>query len=50
MNNSLTERARCFLLNDGLSKDFWIEIVNTPCYFINMSPRASLAGKDAKDV
>ncbi|KAE8674058.1 hypothetical protein F3Y22_tig00111769pilonHSYRG00329 [Hibiscus syriacus] len=50
MNRSLNERARCLRLNAGLPKHFWAEAVNMACYFINRSPRASLAGKVAEEV
>ena len=46
----LTERARCLRLNAGLPKSFWAEEVSMACYLINISQRASLVGKVAKEV
>lgn len=42
--------VRCLLLNDGLLKGLWVEVVNMVCYLINMSPRASLEGKVVEEV
>ena len=39
MNRSIIESARCFGLNAGLSKSFWVEAVSMACYLINRSPR-----------
>lgn len=47
---SITERTRCLLLNNGLSKGFWTEAVNMDDYLINMSPKASLVGKVEENV
>lgn len=33
----LNERARCLLLNVGISKGFWVEMINIVCYLINRS-------------
>ncbi|KAL0355727.1 UNVERIFIED_CONTAM: hypothetical protein Sradi_4019600 [Sesamum radiatum] len=49
MNRSLTERARCLILNAGLPKSFWAQAVSMACYLINRSPWASLVGKVAEE-
>ena len=38
MNKTLLEKARCLLLNAGLSNEFWVEVVNSVCYLVNRSP------------
>ena len=38
MNRTLLEKARCMFLNAGLSKEFWVEVVNSACYLVNRSP------------
>jgi hypothetical protein len=42
MNMTLLERARCMLSNDGLSRDFWAEAINTTCYLVNHSPSTAI--------
>ena len=36
MSQTLLERARCMLSNEGLAKRFWPEAVNIACYLINL--------------
>ena len=50
MNESITERAWCIILDARLEKKFWVEVVSVACYLINRSPRATLDGKVAKEV
>jgi hypothetical protein len=42
MNKILLEKARCLLSNAGLSRDFWVEAVNTTCYSVNRSPLTAI--------
>ncbi|KAE8654353.1 L-type lectin-domain containing receptor kinase IX.1 [Hibiscus syriacus] len=44
-----TEYTDSQFLHLWLPKHFWVEAVNMACYLINRSPRASLAGKVAKE-
>ena len=50
MNESITERAWCIILNARLEKKFWVKVVSVACYLINRSPRATLDGKVAEEV
>lgn len=50
MNRTLLERARCMLLNVGLSKDFWAEEISTASYLVNRSPHTALECKTSDDV
>ena len=50
IKRTLTERARSFRLNAGLSKGFWAATLNMACYLVNRFPRASLEGKVAEKV
>ena len=50
MNRSIAKRAQCIILNAGLEKKFWVEVVSMACYLINRSPRAALDGKVVKEV
>ena len=50
MNRTLLERARCMLLNVGLSKDFWAEIVSIACYLVNQSPASAIEFKTPEEV
>ena len=43
MNKTLLARARCMLSNEGLSKDFWAEVVSTACFMVNCSVSTSVA-------
>ncbi|XP_039309258.1 uncharacterized protein LOC113005856 isoform X1 [Solenopsis invicta] len=45
MNRTITERARCMLLNSKVSKSFWTEAVQTAVYLINRSPTEAIKGK-----
>lgn len=45
MNRTLLERARCMLSNSSLSKDFWAEAINMPCYLVNRSPSTTIECK-----
>ena len=38
MNRTLLKKARCMLSNSRLSKEFWVEVVNSACYLVNRSP------------
>ncbi|GJV59270.1 transposable element [Tanacetum coccineum] len=43
MNRTLLERTRCLLLNAGLDRSFWAQVLNTAFYLINTSPAAAAA-------
>ena len=47
INKSIAKRAQCIILNVGLEKKFWVEIVSMACYLINRSPRVAFDGKVA---
>jgi hypothetical protein len=42
MNRTITERARSMLLNAGLPKHLWAEVVNTAAYLINRGPSTAI--------
>ena len=42
MNRSVTEKARCMLLNCKLGKTFWSEAVLAAVYIINRVPKSAL--------
>ncbi|GAA0159881.1 hypothetical protein LIER_16561 [Lithospermum erythrorhizon] len=42
MNQTLLERARCMLSNDGLERNFWAEAVSTTYYLINRGPHTGI--------
>lgn len=44
------ERAKCMILNAGLSKFFWAEAIKTAAYIINRSPTRSLLFKTPEEV
>ena len=50
MNRTLLERAHCLLSNAGLSRDFWVEAVNTACYLVNCSPSTAIDCKTPYEV
>ncbi|CAF4946395.1 unnamed protein product [Pieris macdunnoughi] len=50
MNRTLTERAKCMLINSGLPKKFWAEAVATAAYVINRSPTKSLQYKTPEEL
>ncbi|KAK3021134.1 hypothetical protein RJ639_045907 [Escallonia herrerae] len=50
MNRILLERARCMLSNVGLSKEFWVEAVNTAAYMVNRSPSTVIDCKTPEEV
>ena len=50
MNISIAERAQCIILNAGLEKKLWVEVVSMTCYLINRSPRVALDGKVMEEV
>lgn len=50
MNRTLLERARYMLYNARLSKEFWVEAVNTACYLVNMSPSIAIECKILEEV
>ena len=37
MNRILVEKLYCMFSNAGLSKEFWVEVVNSICYLLNRS-------------
>lgn len=42
MNLTLLERTRYMFSNARLTKDFWIETMNTTCYLVNCSPATAI--------
>ena len=50
MNMTLLERARCLLSHARLSRDFWVEAVNTTCYLVNRSPSTAIDCKTPYDI
>ena len=50
MNRTLLERARCMILNAGLSKDFWAEAISTAFYLGNRSPASAIDFKTPEEV
>jgi hypothetical protein len=50
MNRTLTERARNMLIQAGLPKQFWAEVVNTTAYLINRGPSVPLEHKIPDEV
>nr|KYP38721.1 Retrovirus-related Pol polyprotein from transposon TNT 1-94 [Cajanus cajan] len=50
MNRTLLEKARCLLSNDGLTKSFWVEAMNTTCYLVNRSPSTAIGCKTPIEV
>lgn len=50
MNRTILERARCMLLQAGLSRDFWAEAVATAAYLINRSPSTTIDNKTPEEV
>lgn len=43
INRTIVERARCMLIDAGLSTKYWAEAVNTAVYLGNRSPNRSIA-------
>ena len=50
MNRKLLEKARCMRLQAGLSKEFWVDIVDTVGYLVNRSPHIRLDGRLPEEV
>ena len=50
MNRTLLERTRCMLLNAGLSKYSWADVVSTACYLVNRSPASYIDFKTLEEV
>jgi len=44
------KRARSMLSGAGLGKEFWAEVMETPCYFVNISPSLALEDKTPQEV
>jgi hypothetical protein len=42
MNITLMDKARSMLSGAGLAQEFWVEVVNTTKYLLNMSPSLAL--------
>ena len=42
MNKTIMDKVRCIMVDSGLSKRFWAEVVATACYLINRSPSSAL--------
>ena len=42
MNRTILERVRCMIINAGLPKSFWGEVVATTCYLINRCPSQAI--------
>ena len=47
-NRSIVERARCLLLDAGLSKGYWAEAISTAVYLLNRCP-AKATGKTPQE-
>lgn len=50
MNRTVMEKARCLLMESGLSKVFWAEAVNTAAYLVNRTPCTSTNDKTPEEV
>eukprot|EP00253_Pinus_taeda_P016666 PITA_16666 len=50
MNKTLMERARSMLSGAELAQKFWVEVVDTACYLVNMSPSSELEDKTPQEV
>ena len=50
MNQTLVQRARCMRIDAGLSKQFWVEAVNTAAYLVNKSPSTAIDFKTPQEV
>ena len=50
MNKTLMERARSMLSGVGLGQKFWIEVEDTTCYLVNISPSSALEDKTPQEV
>ncbi|XP_059310719.1 probable E3 ubiquitin-protein ligase LUL4 [Lycium ferocissimum] len=45
MNRTLLKKARCMLSNAKVPKEFWVEVVNTACYVVNVLQHRRLTSK-----
>ncbi|XP_070044579.1 secreted RxLR effector protein 161-like [Nicotiana tomentosiformis] len=50
MNRTLWKRARCMILNVGLTNVFWAEAISTTCYIVNRAPSTPLNFKALKKI
>lgn len=50
MNRTLTEMARCMILQAGLSLQFWAEAINTAAYMRNWPPTRAFEDATPYDV
>ena len=50
MNRTLMERSRIITSGVGLEKKFYVELIATTCYMINMSPILAFVNKTAMEV
>lgn len=44
------DKVRCIMINSGLSKGFWGEVVCTAAYLINRSPSSSINFKTPQEL
>ena len=44
MNRTIVEHARCMRFHAGLPLQFWVDVVDTIVYLINIGPSSSLDG------
>ena len=45
LNQTLLERARCMLVNAGLDRRLWVEVVSMVCDLVNCGPHTSIKCK-----
>lgn len=50
LNRTLMDKARCMLMESGLSRKYWAEAVATAFYLKNRSPTKSIGGKIPEEV
>lgn len=49
-NRTVVEKARCLLVDAGLSKRFWTKVCSTAVYLINRSPAKKLLGQTLYEI
>ena len=50
MNQTHVQHASCMRIDVGLSKQLWVEAVNTVAYLVNRSPSTAIDFKTLQEV
>ena len=50
VNRTLMEKERSMLRSVGIGQEFWAEVVETSCYWVNQSPTLTLVDNSPQEV